>query len=101
MKIAVHFGAGKIGRGFIADLLHDSGYDVIFVDVTQPLIDMINAEHQYNLFLIDHDYEEKVIDHVKAYSSITDPNRVIESISKAEIVTTSVMATNLAKLHLY
>ena len=57
MKTAVHFGAGKIGRGFIADLLHDSGYKIVFADVVQPLVDLVNETHEYSLFLIDHDYE--------------------------------------------
>ena len=60
MKTAVHFGAGKIGRGFIADLLHDSGYKIVFADVVQPLVDLVNETHEYSLFLIDHDYEEKL-----------------------------------------
>jgi mannitol-1-phosphate 5-dehydrogenase len=34
---AVHFGAGKIGRGFIADLLHDTGYEIVFVDVNEKV----------------------------------------------------------------
>ena len=98
MKTAVHFGAGKIGRGFIADLLHDSGYKIVFADVVQPLVDLVNETHEYSLFLIDHDYEEKVIDQVEAYSTITQEDKVIEAISEAEVLTTSVMATNLPKV---
>ena len=32
---AVHFGAGKIGRGFIADLIHETGYESTFGDVNE------------------------------------------------------------------
>lgn len=98
MKIALHFGAGKIGRGFIADLLHDSGYEIVFADVVDPLVKLVNEHHSYSLFRIDHNYEEKVIDHVRAYSSISEPDKVIETIGKAEVITTSVMATNLPKI---
>lgn len=98
MKKALHFGAGKIGRGFIADLLHDSGYEIIFADVSDALVELINKKHEYPLFLINHDYKRKLIDHVTAYSSIKEPDKVIEAIGEAEIITTSVMAGNLTKI---
>ncbi len=97
-KKAVHFGAGKIGRGFIAELLHDSGYEVIFGDVVDELVDLVNKEHEYPLFLIDHNYEEKIIDHVVAYSNIKNPEKLVDAMCEAEIITTSVMATNLPKV---
>ena len=97
-KKAVHFGAGKIGRGFIAELLHDSGYEVVFGDVVEELVDIVNKNHEYPLFLIDHNFEEKVIDHVVAYSNITDSDKLIDAMCEAEIITTSVMATNLPKV---
>ena len=97
-KKAVHFGAGKIGRGFIAELLHDSGYEVVFGDVVDELVDLVNKEHEYPLFLIDHNYEEKIIDHVTAYSNIKNPEKLIDAMCEAEIITTSVMATNLPKV---
>lgn len=98
MKKAVHFGAGKIGRGFIADLLHDSGYEIVFADVVDALVDLINEKHQYPLFLINHGYEKKIIDHVIAYSTIKEPEKVIAAIDEAELITTSVMASNLPKI---
>ena len=98
MKKAVHFGACKIGRGFIADLLHGSGYEIVFADVVDALVDLVNENQAYSLFLIDHDYEEKIIDQVAAYSSAKEPERVISAICEAEVITTSVMAGNLPKI---
>ena len=98
MKKAIHFGAGKIGRGFIAELLHDSGYEIIFGDVVDEVVDLINKDHEYPLFLIDHNYEEKIINHVSAYSNIKDSDKLIDEMCEAEIITTSVMATNLSKV---
>ena len=97
-KKAVHLGAGKIGRGFIAELLHDSGYEIVFGDVVEDLVNLVNKEHKYPLFLIDHNYEEKIIDHVTAYSNIKDADKLIDAMCDAEIITTSVMATNLSKV---
>lgn len=98
MKKAVHFGAGKIGRGFIAELLSDSGYEVIFADVVQDMVDQINQTHSYCLFRIEQNYEEKMITNVSALSSIHQQEEIIEAILEAEVVTTSVMATNLPKI---
>lgn len=98
MKKAVHFGAGKIGRGFIAELLYDSGYEIIFADVVQDMVDRINQTHCYSLFRIEHDYKEKVIANVSALSSITQQEEIVEAVQEADIITTSVMATNLPKI---
>ena len=97
-KKAVHFGAGKIGRGFIAELLHDSGYEIIFADVVEEIVDSINKDKEYPIFLIDHNYKEKIIDNISAYSNIKDKEKIIDSICEADIITTSVMATNLSKI---
>ena len=49
MKLAIHFGAGNIGRGFIAPVLQDNNYEVIFVDVNKQLIEQINLLKEYKV----------------------------------------------------
>ena len=35
---AVMYGGGNIGRGFIGALLSQSGYEVTFIDVAEPVV---------------------------------------------------------------
>lgn len=98
MKRAVHFGAGKIGRGFIADLLHDTGYEIVFVDVNDKVNAELNQFHNYYLYVIENDYARKEIDHVSALSPITQTDEVTEAIAEADVVTTAVLADNFPKI---
>ena len=44
---AVHFGAGNIGRGFVGLLLHNAGYDLVFADVAEALIQRLKDADSY------------------------------------------------------
>ena len=88
--IAVHFGAGNIGRGFIGSLLHQSGFETCFVDVNSELVNLINEKKQYRVQLANESHEELLVENVRAINSVTDPELVIEAIAKAELVTAAV-----------
>jgi mannitol-1-phosphate 5-dehydrogenase len=46
-------GAGAVGRGFIAPLFAAAGWEVVFVDLSQPLIAELQARGRYQLRLVD------------------------------------------------
>ena len=98
MMQAVHFGAGNIGKGFIGDLLHDSGFYITFVEVNDTVLQNINRDNSYNIYIIDKNYEKKTINNVRAFSPVKEEGEIIEAILNADIVTTSVWADNLAKV---
>lgn len=90
-KKAVHFGAGNIGRGFVACFLHNSGYEVIFADVNGDLIDALNASPSYKVIEVGSDgTEESTITNYRAINSRTHEEELIQEISTAEVVTCSV-----------
>ncbi len=58
MKVAIQFGAGNIGRGFIGKLLSQSGYKVYFADINQKLIDEMNTRNEYLVEVVGKKKEE-------------------------------------------
>jgi mannitol-1-phosphate 5-dehydrogenase len=87
---AVHFGAGNIGLGFIGQLLHESGYDITFVDVRDDVVDALKTEGRYEVILADEGEEHIPINRVTALHSGRDAEEVTERLAEADLVTTAV-----------
>jgi len=95
-KKAVHFGGGNIGRGFVAEFLHKSGYEVIFVDIIDQVINDLNSSNEYRVTEIGEDGEKTFhIDHFRAINSKYDMPKVVDAIANADIVTCAVGPTVL------
>jgi mannitol-1-phosphate 5-dehydrogenase len=89
---AVHFGAGNIGRGFVAQFLHASGYEVVFADVSDELIGALQAQPSYQVIEVGEDAKTHVVDGYRAINSRTNEDDVVAAIARAEVVTTAVGA---------
>ncbi|EMF10769.1 mannitol 1-phosphate dehydrogenase 1 [Sphaerulina musiva SO2202] len=87
----VHFGGGNIGRGFVAEFLHNSGYEVVFVDVMDSIIEQLQKTKSYEVTEIGSDGEHKfTIDNYRAINSKYELEKVIEEIATADVVTCAV-----------
>src|SRR3954468_22342746 len=95
-KTAVHFGAGNIGRGFVAQFLHESGYEVVFADVSDDLIGALQAQPSYLVHEIGDGAQDHVVDGYRALNSRTHEAEVVAAIASADLVTTAVGARVLA-----
>lgn len=83
--------SANLGRGFVACFLHNSGYEVVFADVVDSLIDKINAAPSYKVIEVGTEgTEENVITNYRAINSKTHEADLIDEIATAEIVTCSV-----------
>lgn len=91
-RTAVHFGAGNIGRGFVAQFLHESGYEVVFADVSEDLIGALQAQPSYRVIEVGDGARDRVVDGYRAINSKTHEADVVAEIAKADIVTTAVGA---------
>ncbi|PKQ33739.1 MAG: mannitol-1-phosphate 5-dehydrogenase, partial [Actinobacteria bacterium HGW-Actinobacteria-11] len=92
---AVHFGAGNIGRGFVGLLLRQGGYEVVFSDVADALVDAINATAEYTVHEAGPGGTDHVVTGFRAVNSRTDPAAVAEEVASADVVTTAVGPTVL------
>lgn len=92
---AIHFGAGNIGRGFIGNVLHDNGFEIVFVDTNQDLIDQLNKDQGYTIELLDETHSQIWINEISAINGVTEVDKIIDLIVECDIITTSVGANNI------
>ena len=48
-KTIVIWGAGKIGRGFVADLFYSAGYRLLLVDASEALVTQLREAGRYTV----------------------------------------------------
>ncbi len=92
---AVQFGAGKIGRGFLGQLLFESGYETTFVDVKPELAALLNRRREYPLRLVSAEATRNlVIRRFRALDAQRQEEQVAQALAEADIAGTSVGVTN-------
>ncbi|MFC5928164.1 mannitol-1-phosphate 5-dehydrogenase [Cryobacterium melibiosiphilum] len=95
---AVHFGAGNIGRGFVGLLLHEAGYEVVFADVNEALIEALKAAPVYRVHEVGENPAVHTVDNFRAVNSVTETDALIAEIAGADVVTTAVGPTILPRV---
>ncbi len=85
---AIQFGAGNIGRGFIGAVLSQAGYELVFADVVEDLLEQINTRKEYTVHVSDHNSYDIPVKGVRAVNS--GSSEAVSEIADADIITTAV-----------
>jgi mannitol-1-phosphate 5-dehydrogenase len=91
-KTIVIWGAGKIGRGFVADLFHTAGYHVVLVDESQTLITQLCEAGRYTVVRAE-DAERRQDVVVESYTAL--------STAQADQIAAAVVAANILAVAVY
>ncbi|MCY9669026.1 mannitol-1-phosphate 5-dehydrogenase [Paenibacillus alginolyticus] len=86
---AVHFGAGNIGRGFIGLILSQAGYEVIFSDVNDSLVELLQERKSYTVRLANEEQDTFTVSNVTAING-KNLEDVARAVAEADLVTTAV-----------
>ena len=89
---AVMYGGGNIGRGFIGALLSQSGYEVTFIDVAEPVVKALQEKNTYPVrYVSTEGYEDVWIQKVTAVNG-NDAEAASEAIATCDMMATAVGA---------
>jgi len=88
---AVQFGAGKIGRGFLGQLLSEGGCHMTFVDADTALVDALHARGAYPLRLVsDAETLTLTVGNLRALDARRDAKAVVQAVARADLVSVAV-----------
>jgi mannitol-1-phosphate 5-dehydrogenase len=77
--------------GFVGEFLNQAGYEVVFVDVVDPLIESLQAQKSYTVTEVsDKGSHSTTVSNYRAINSKHEEPKVIEEIATADVVTCAV-----------
>src|SRR5215213_7278635 len=94
-KEVLIIGAGKIGRGFIAQLFYNSGYKLWFLDASKEVVELLNKEKKYRVDIAREGKDLTQYIEVEGAFTLNNKEKVAEIISNIDIIATSVGAANI------
>jgi mannitol-1-phosphate 5-dehydrogenase len=90
-KILVQFGAGNIGRSFIGRVFGTNGYEAVFVDINNAVIDTLNREGAYTVVIKKNNVPDKIIKVPNTRGVHSQELELVKELVKnADIIATSV-----------
>ena len=92
-KEAVLIGAGKIGRGYLADLFSQAGYHLTFLEYSEELVKQMRAQGYYTINMAHKDGPDDVfrIENYDAFCTQTEEDACVEALAH----------TNYGSIHVF
>ena len=90
MPTLIQFGAGNIGRGFIAPLFTAGGWRVCFVDIDATRINAVQQRGRYTVCEVDTDLRRPVVVEPVDGLLASDGAAVAAAVAEADLVATAV-----------
>ncbi|BAL22239.1 mannitol-1-phosphate 5-dehydrogenase [Mycoplasmoides pneumoniae] len=92
----LHFGAGNIGRGVILPIYQQNDFSIDLVELNQNTVNELQKQKQYQVHYLDCDQSQLVNDFNTW--NLKDETKIIELMERADVISTSIGAKNLASL---
>jgi len=96
IKKAVVIGAGQAGRGYIGRLLAEIAYEIIFVDKSRTLVDLLHADGHFSVHFYDKDRTPVIVSDYKALQ--IEDAKVDHVITEADFIFTATGEQNLSEV---
>ena len=93
-KEVMIIGAGKIGRGFLADLFTEAGFHLVLVNGRPDTIDALRAAGKYTIFTTENgQVRKKIVTDFEAWSSKRDFSDVVNRLSEVDLACVALYPT--------
>ncbi|WGI36628.1 mannitol-1-phosphate 5-dehydrogenase [Mesomycoplasma lagogenitalium] len=95
----LHFGAGNIGRGLIANIYKQNDVKIYFIDTNKEVVDKLNQLKKYQIINVETNEKIEINDFKAIWSN--EEKKIVDLINEVNIVSTSIQSNNLVYIQKY